>query len=64
VGVSNEYKTGEKEFYDLRSDRYQLNNLAKTANPNLLKALAARLQKLHQCTKASCCENQAFVSAS
>jgi arylsulfatase A-like enzyme len=49
-----EYKTGEKELYDLRGDRYQLNNLAKKANPKLLEQLAHRLHELRKCTKASC----------
>jgi arylsulfatase A-like enzyme len=49
-----EYETGEKELYDLRADRHQLNNLAKKANPKLLEQLAQRLHKLRKCNKASC----------
>jgi hypothetical protein len=49
-----EYKTGEKELYDLRVDPYELNNLAAKANPDLLKELATRLHELERCSAANC----------
>ncbi len=42
-----EYKNGAKELYNIKKDPYQLNNLASTADPTLLKQLAERLSKLH-----------------
>jgi len=49
-----EYTTGEKELYDLRSDPYQLTNIASSAKPELLKELAAHLRELEKCSGASC----------
>ena len=49
-----EYKTGEKELYDLRVDPYELNNLAAKANPDLLTELATRLHELEKCSAANC----------
>jgi arylsulfatase A-like enzyme len=58
-----EYATGEKEFYDLRADLHQLNNLAAKADPALLKELAARLNELQNCTGDQCrvIENRPFA---
>lgn len=49
-----EYVTGEKELYDLRTDPYQLQNLAAKANPHLLMLLAARVKALAICKGATC----------
>jgi N-acetylglucosamine-6-sulfatase len=49
-----EYKTGEHELYDLRQDPDQLKNFYKTAPPNLVTRLEARLDTLRQCEAAEC----------
>jgi arylsulfatase A-like enzyme len=49
-----EYTTGERELYALRGDPYQLQNMAATAKPDLLKELSARLAQVRRCAGASC----------
>ena len=49
-----EYKTGEIELYDLNTDPYQLQNLASTADPQLLAQLSTRLKALATCKADSC----------
>ncbi len=49
-----EYKTGEHELYDLRRDPYQLDNFYKTAPPDLVARLEARLDALRQCEAEEC----------
>ncbi len=49
-----EYSTGERELYDLRSDPYELQSLHATADPALLRRLAAYLAALRSCAAASC----------
>jgi arylsulfatase A-like enzyme len=49
-----EYRTGEIELYDLISDPYQLQNLASSADPQLLADLAARLNELSTCQAEAC----------
>ncbi|MBI5080821.1 MAG: sulfatase-like hydrolase/transferase [Chloroflexi bacterium] len=49
-----EYETGEKELYDLAKDPYQLNNIAKSANAELLKELSTRLAEMMKCAGESC----------
>ncbi len=49
-----EYSTGERELYDLRNDPYELQNLHATADPVLLRRLAAYLAALRTCVAASC----------
>ena len=49
-----EYITGEREFYDLKNDPAQLNNLAETVKASLLKEFAGRLAKLKNCRGAEC----------
>ncbi|MEH2074539.1 MAG: sulfatase [Nostoc sp.] len=58
-----EYETGEKELYDIKKHPDQLENLASTADPTLLKQLANRLNKLRTCQKDSCraVEDQPFT---
>ncbi len=48
------YVTGEQELYNLKSDPFELTNLAATADPNLLAALAARVKQLANCKGADC----------
>ncbi len=49
-----EYKTGEKEFYDITKDPYELNNLASKLDPDTAKALADRVAKLVTCKAETC----------
>jgi arylsulfatase A-like enzyme len=49
-----EYASGERELYDMQTDPYQLENLAATADPALLAALAANLDHLRLCAGADC----------
>ena len=57
-----EYTTGERELYDLQKDQNELNNIAASADPGLLAALAARLAALRTCTGTGChaAEDQAI----
>ncbi len=58
-----EYATGEKEFYDLTKDPYELNNLAAKLDPETLKALTDRVSKLVKCKAETCraFEDQPFT---
>ena len=48
-------ETGERELYDRRKDRYQLNNIAGTpAYAQIEAKLAAQLKKLDRCKGRSC----------
>jgi arylsulfatase A-like enzyme len=49
-----EYADGEREFYDLRTDPYQLQNIASTADKNLLAQFAAQLAQMRRCIGAGC----------
>jgi hypothetical protein len=49
-----EYGTGEREFYDLEADPFQLTNQAASADPALLEAFAARLAELKNCAASNC----------
>jgi hypothetical protein len=51
-----EYADGFRELYDLRTDPYQLNNLADIADKGYLKKLSLRLEELVNCEGASCCD--------
>jgi N-acetylglucosamine-6-sulfatase len=51
-----EYGTGERELYDLARDPFQLTNVAKTADPDLVHALAERLAELKNCASTNCRE--------
>ncbi len=48
-----EYATKERELYDLAKDPYELQNIAKTANPALLTQLSARLGDLQKASGAT-----------
>jgi N-acetylglucosamine-6-sulfatase len=49
-----EYDTGELELYDMRSDPYQLQNKAGSADPALLARLAKLTAELSTCKGAEC----------
>jgi len=49
-----EYKTGERELYDLAADTYQLRNLAAAAPQGLIAQLSGRLAALRECRGRSC----------
>jgi N-acetylglucosamine-6-sulfatase len=49
-----EYATGERELYDLRVDPDELDNLAGTAAPALLKQLSQWLSRLSTCKARGC----------
>jgi N-acetylglucosamine-6-sulfatase len=49
-----EHGTGEREFYDLSADPYQLSNLAEVIDPVVFKALSSRLRQLAKCAADSC----------
>lgn len=49
-----EYKTGEIELYDIKTDPYELQNLASDADPQLLADLSARLKELSTCKAEAC----------
>jgi len=49
-----EYVTGEKELYDIKADPYELNNLAKKADPKLLEQLSTRMKELVTCKGVAC----------
>ncbi|MGI5274340.1 sulfatase family protein [Nonomuraea sp. CA-218870] len=48
------YETGEEQLYDLQADPYQLHNLARRADPELLANLRARLAAMRVCSGATC----------
>jgi arylsulfatase A-like enzyme len=49
-----EYATGERELYDLRRDPFQLDNIAASADPALVRRLSAWLKSLATCAGAEC----------
>ena len=49
-----EYKTGERELYDLSTDPYELTSLHASASPALLSGLKARLDALKSCASVEC----------
>ena len=51
-----EYADGERELYDDVADPFQLTNIAGTAAPGLLRALARRTFALAACGGARCRE--------
>jgi N-acetylglucosamine-6-sulfatase len=46
--------TGEREFYELAADPYQLDNIAKEAGPVFLALLSERVAALTSCAGAEC----------
>jgi arylsulfatase A-like enzyme len=49
-----EYETGERELYDMKKDPYQLDSLAKSAEPALLERMSTRLHALKDCRGDGC----------
>lgn len=49
-----EYINGDREFYDLKQDPNQLNNLIKQTNPRLLNRYARLLHQLQRCHGRNC----------
>jgi hypothetical protein len=49
-----EYATGERELYDLQRDPFQLDNIAASADPALVRRLSAWLRSLATCAGAEC----------
>ena len=49
-----EYKTGERELYDLSTDPYELTSLHASASSMLLSDLKARMDALKSCAGAEC----------
>ncbi len=49
-----EYDNGENEYYDLKNDPLQLNNLARQAPSSTISRLSARVAALKACRGASC----------
>jgi arylsulfatase A-like enzyme len=49
-----EWAGGEREFYDLAKDPFELTSTAKSANASLISALSTRLAALAKCVGAEC----------
>jgi arylsulfatase A-like enzyme len=49
-----EYETGEREFYDLKADPYQLDNSYPAQDPLLIARLSAQLEALKGCVGEAC----------
>ena len=49
-----EYDTGEKEYYDLAQDYYQLDNAYPTMDPALRETLSAQLALMKDCAGEAC----------
>ena len=49
-----EYTDGFVEFYDMKSDPFQMTNIAQTADESLLKYLSGWLHALAQCSGSQC----------
>ena len=49
-----EYDNGENEYYDLKNDSLQLDNLARQASSSTISRLSARVAALRGCRGASC----------
>jgi N-acetylglucosamine-6-sulfatase len=49
-----EYRTGERELYDLREDPWELENIAPLAKRSLVETLHAALLRLQSCSAATC----------
>lgn len=49
-----EYRTGERELYDLLVDPDELNNQIETADPTMVTKLSVWLNRLHSCAGENC----------
>jgi arylsulfatase A-like enzyme len=50
-----EYADGEREYYDLRRDPFELHNIARSLSPSVRARLHAELRALEQCHGAQAC---------
>ncbi len=50
----HELESGERELYDMRADRYQLDSRHQEAPPELLQSLSERLRSRRDCRGAAC----------
>ncbi len=57
-----EYDNGEREYYALDSDPYELHNLARTLSPDRLSQLHSELTALESCHDADACWSAGHVS--
>jgi N-acetylglucosamine-6-sulfatase len=48
------YRDGERELYDLTADPYEMNNIAATADPQLIADLYSQLQAMRACSGDTC----------
>ena len=52
-----EYANGEREYYDLKSDPYELTNIYPKLSPGQVAALHSRLAPLERCRDAVTCQH-------
>jgi N-acetylglucosamine-6-sulfatase len=57
-----EYDTGQRQYFDLVRDPYELHNLADSLPPQRLAQLHARLRNLAECHGAQACQRAAAPS--
>jgi hypothetical protein len=51
-----EYMNGEREYYDLKSDPYELTNTYRRLSPSRVDALHSQLARLEDCRGAASCQ--------
>jgi N-acetylglucosamine-6-sulfatase len=54
-----EYANGEREYYDLRSDPYELTNTYPELSPSQADVLHSQLARLERCSGAANCQSAA-----
>ncbi|MGZ4311910.1 MAG: sulfatase family protein [Solirubrobacteraceae bacterium] len=59
-----EYTDGEREFYDLRTDPYEIDNLAGSLSPGQIDQLHAELTRLQDCHGSAACWAAGHVGVS
>jgi arylsulfatase A-like enzyme len=57
------YVDGEREFYDRRTDPFEMHNVYRTLAPMRIRSLNNRLHALHSCVGAGQCWTEALNSA-
>jgi arylsulfatase A-like enzyme len=57
-----EYRDGEREYYDLRTDPYELHNIAGQLTPAALAGLHAELLAIEECHTGAACWTAMHVS--
>lgn len=58
------YRDGERELYDRLADPDEMNNIARSADPQVVAQLNSQLQALRACAGASCRSADAIVTPS